>query len=230
MDSVGTLKPSVERMVTWSWLGRLSYQEGLAIQNEAVNNLEKSGTERLLLLEHDPVYTVGRNTQARGETLPTARPGVEVHLSNRGGQVTYHGPGQLVGYPILDLNPDRRDVRVYVQNLEEVLVRTLDFYGIEAKAKAAPEIGVWTEEGKIASLGIHLRRWRTTHGFALNVSTDLAYFAQITPCGLPGVRMVSVKSLLGEAPDLPEIAAVAARYFSEVFHQPLREKPTRDIR
>ncbi len=220
---IESLKPSAERQVAWSWLGRLSYQEGLNLQQEAVKDLERGESERLFLLEHDPVYTVGRNAQARGETLPPAREGVDVFLTNRGGEVTYHGPGQLVGYPILDLNPDRRDVRVYVQNLEEVLVRTLAFYGIEAEAKAAPEIGVWTEEGKIASLGIHLSRWRTTHGFALNVSTDLDYFTHITPCGLPGVRMVSMESLLGKAPELPEIAALLARKFSEVFGQTLQE-------
>lgn len=218
-----SLKPSSERQVVWSWRGRRSYQEGLDLQEKAVKDLEQGAPERLFLLEHDAVYTVGRNAQARGEAIPAAKEGVEVFLTNRGGQVTYHGPGQLVGYPILDLNPDRRDVRVYVQNLEEVLVRTLATYGIEAEAKAAPEIGVWTERGKIASLGIHLSRWRTTHGFALNVSTDLEYFSHITPCGLPGVRMVSMKSLLGKAPELPEVAGVVAREFSEVFGQNLRE-------
>ncbi|HEV2846782.1 MAG TPA: lipoyl(octanoyl) transferase LipB, partial [Thermoanaerobaculia bacterium] len=142
--------------------------------------------------------------------------------SDRGGQVTYHGPGQLVGYPIVNLSPDRRDVRRYVRDLQEVLIRTLADYGVAAEPRDGQAfIGVWVGEEKIASIGVHLSRWITTHGFALNVSTDLSFFTGIIPCGLDQVRMTSVERLTGKAPSLPEIAAVCARHFGEVFGREL---------
>ncbi len=176
--------------------------------------------EALFLLEHEPVFTLGRNANAADVLAPAAwleTRGVEVHESSRGGQVTYHGPGQLVGYPIIDLNPDRRDVRRYVGDLESVLVRTLGEFGIEAEGRSGSEVGVWVGGSKIASIGVHLRKWVTLHGFALNVSTDLEHYQGIVACGLEGVRMISIERLLGSAPDLPELARRVAGHFADVF-------------
>ncbi len=164
------------------------------------------GPERLLLLEHPHVYTLGRNASEAdilaGPDWLRARE-IEVVECDRGGQVTYHGPGQLVGYPIVNLSPDRRDVRRYVRDLQQVLIRTLADYGITAEGRDGQAfVGVWAGEEKIASIGVHLSRWITTHGFALNVSTDLSYFAGIIPCGLHQVRMTSIERLTGRAPRL----------------------------
>jgi lipoate-protein ligase B len=181
--------------------------------------------EHLLLLEHPHVYTLGRNASpadvlASAEWL--ARQGIEVIDSDRGGQVTYHGPGQLVGYPILDLSPDRRDVRRYVRDLEEVLIRTLADYGIAAEVRpGAAWIGVWAGGEKIAAIGIHLSRWLTTHGFALNVAPDLSLYAGIVPCGLRQEGVTSMARLLGEAPRLPDVAARVADHFGAVFERRL---------
>jgi lipoyl(octanoyl) transferase len=207
-------------------LGRIPYAEALRLQLAARAAVKSGeGPERLFLLEHPHVYTLGRNA-SREDVLASpewlrAR-GVEIAECDRGGQVTYHGPGQLVGYPVIDLSPDRRDVRRYVRDLQETLVRTLAGYGIAAEPRDGQEyIGVWAGEEKIASIGIHLSRWITTHGFALNVSTDLSYFAGIIPCGLHQVRMTSIERLLGRAPALSGIAAVYARCFAEVFGREL---------
>lgn len=220
------LATPARRPLHGDFLGRIPYAEALALQHavrEAVKQGE--GPEHLLLLEHPHVYTLGRNADA-GDVLAgpewlRAR-GVEVAECDRGGQVTYHGPGQLVGYPVVNLSPDRRDIRRYVRDLQEVLVRTLADFGVTAEGRGEQAlIGVWVGEEKIASIGVHLSRWITTHGFALNVSTDLSYFAGIIPCGLQQVRMTSVERLLGVAPALPEVAAAAARHFARIFDREL---------
>jgi lipoyl(octanoyl) transferase len=224
MDPVTS--PPIRRPLYGEFLGRVSYAEALGLQLAARAGLRSGeGPERLLLLEHPHVYTLGRNAShedvlASPEWL-RAR-GVEIAECDRGGQVTYHGPGQLVGYPVVNLSPDRRDIRRYVRDLQETLVRTLAGYGIAAEPRDGQEyIGVWAGEEKIASIGVHLSRWITTHGFALNVSTDLSYFSGIIPCGLHQVRMTSIERLLGQAPALPEIAGVYARRFAEVFDREL---------
>jgi lipoyl(octanoyl) transferase len=208
--------------------GRVPYGEALARQLAAAAAVKGgTGPERLFLLEHPHVFTLGRNATpedilAGPEWL--AERGVEIAECDRGGQVTYHGPGQLVGYPVLNLSPDRRDVRRYVRDLQETLIRTLGDYGIAAEPRDGPEhIGVWVEGEKIASIGVHLSRWVTTHGFALNVATDLSYFAGIIPCGLKAVRMTSIERLLGPAktPPLAEVAAAYARHFGAVFDREL---------
>jgi lipoyl(octanoyl) transferase len=196
------------------------------------------GPERLLLLEHPHVYTLGRNADP-GDVLMSAEwlreRGVEVVESDRGGQVTYHGPGQLVGYPILDLAPDRRDVRRYVRDLEEALVRTLADYGIAGRVRPGTEfVGVWVGEAKIAAIGIHLARWRTTHGFALNVAPDLALFAGIHPCGFDRLPVASIESLTGARPPLAEVAVRFAGHFAELLARELSwvgadDLPARDI-
>ncbi len=186
------------------FLGRVPYEDAVALQEERRRAvLAGEAGEALLLLEHPHVYTIGRNAR-RGDVLadPTwleAR-GVTVARSSRGGQVTYHGPGQLVGYPILNLDPDRRDIRRYVRDLQRMLVLTLADFGVVASGREQPEIGVWAGDRKVASIGVHIRRWVTMHGFALNVSTDLAYFGGIVACGLRQVEMASIESLTGAAP------------------------------
>lgn len=218
------------RPLHWSWLGRVPYAEAVELQHSARQAIrDGQGPERFLLLEHPHVYTLGRNAD-RADVLAGAEwlraRGIEVAECNRGGQVTYHGPGQLVGYPVVDLNPDRRDIRRYVRDLQEVLIRTLAGYGVEARpGEQQALIGVWVGERKIASIGVHLSRWITTHGFALNVSTDLSYFGGIIPCGLDQVEMTSIERQTGEAPALPEIAAVCARRFGEVFGRELVDDP-----
>jgi len=215
---------SEPRTTRWSWLGRVDYAAAAALQVEIREALARGeGPERLLLLEHPHVYTLGRNAKD-GDVLlgagELAARGIAVLASDRGGQVTYHGPGQLVGYPILDLNPDRRDLRRYVRDLQAVLVRVLASYGIAAAGGEGERIGVWTAAGrKIASLGIHLARWRTTHGFALNVAPDLRLFGGIVACGLPAVEMTSIERELGAAPPLEEIARRVVAEFELVFNR-----------
>jgi lipoyl(octanoyl) transferase len=228
--------PALHRTLHWEYLGRVPYAEGLALQAAARTGVKSgAGPERLLLLEHPHVYTLGRNA-AEGDVLAPpdwlAARGVEVAECDRGGQVTYHGPGQLVGYPIVNLSPDRRDIRRYVRDLQEALIRTLGDLGIGGQPREGAEhIGVWVGSEKIASIGVHLSRWITTHGFALNVATDLAYFAGIVPCGLRQVRMTSVERLLGSAPPLPEVASRFARHFSAIFErEPVAGLPQRGPR
>ncbi len=224
--------PGLERRLTrCGFIGRIAYAEATELQEKLRAALRAGdGPEAFLLLEHPPVYTLGRNARAEdllADPRSLAARGIEVHRSNRGGQITYHGPGQLVGYPILDLNPDQRDVRRYIRDLQEVLIGVLAHYGIDARARTQPETGVWVGERKIASFGVHLSRWLTTHGFALNVTTDLSYFGGIVPCGLAGVEMCSIESLTGRRPALAEVAEVCIGSFAEVFGrrpEPLPER------
>jgi lipoyl(octanoyl) transferase len=216
----------LHRSLHWDYLGRIPYAEAVELQLAARTALKSGeGPERFFLLEHPHVYTLGRNA-SQGDVLADpewlAARGVEIAECDRGGQVTYHGPGQLVGYPIVNLSPDRRDIRRYVRDLQEVLIRTLAAYGVSARpGEDQAFIGVWAGEEKIASIGVHLSRWITTHGFALNVSTDLSYFSGIIPCGLHQVRMTSIERLMGRAPALAEIAEACAGHFAAVFGREL---------
>lgn len=214
------------RKTYWSWLGRQPYGKMFELQQELRRKIHKEeGAEHLLLLEHDPVYTVGRN--AKGSDVLAApewleERGIEVHETNRGGQVTYHGPGQLVGYPILDLKPDRRDIGKYVWDLQEVLIRTLADFGIEGRRKDGKEnIGVWVGERKIASIGVHLAHWITIHGFALNVETRLDDFQGIVACGLKEVTMTSMqKESSGFSGELSgDLSNSLAHHFGKVFER-----------
>jgi lipoyl(octanoyl) transferase len=230
MDTAGDFNAaSVDRAMRelhWSYLGRVPYREAVDLQLATRTALrDGAGPERLLLLEHPHVYTLGRNADGADVTAPRAwleSRGVAVEECDRGGQVTYHGPGQLVGYPVINLSPDRRDIRRYVRDLQEVLIRTLGDLGLPGERRDGPEfIGVWSRGRKIASIGVHLSRWITTHGFALNVTTDLSYFDGIVPCGLRDVSMASVESLTGERPALAAVAALAARHTGEIFGRDL---------
>jgi lipoyl(octanoyl) transferase len=214
------------RRTHWEFLGRIPFPEAVEMQLAVRTALKNgAGEEHLLLLEHPPVYTLGRNASGAdvlADPAWLAARGITVEECDRGGQVTYHGPGQLVGYPILNLSPDRRDVRRYVRDLQAVLIRTLADYGVAGEVRDGQAfIGVWAGRAKIASIGVHLSRWLTTHGFALNVTTDLADFAGIIPCGLQQVQMASIQSLTGAAPALSEVAVTAARHFAEVFDRDL---------
>lgn len=212
------------RTLDWCYLGTLDYRRSLALQESRREKLRAGqANEALLLLEHPHIYTLGRNAD-RADVLADSdwlqSRGVNIEECDRGGQVTYHGPGQLVGYPILDLNPDRRDLRRYVRDLQEVLVRVLAEVGLVAEPRSkSTEIGVWVEGKKIASLGVHVSRWITTHGFALNVNTDLSYFAAIVPCGIRGVEMTSVAEITGQNLPLRDLAALCVHHTAEVFQR-----------
>ncbi|HEV8241733.1 MAG TPA: lipoyl(octanoyl) transferase LipB [Thermoanaerobaculia bacterium] len=215
------------RRVEWCFLGSVPYDDGVRLQEKVRRALKDGeGPERLLLLEHPPVFTLGRNAgdgEITADAEWLAQRGIAVHESDRGGQATYHGPGQLVGYPILNLSPDRRDVRRYVADLCEVLVRTLAELGVEAAPRPSPHVGVWVGEEKIVSLGVHLSRWITTHGFALNVTTDVSAFGGIVPCGLPGISLTSIARLTGVAWTVEEVARRLVPHFADVFERELIE-------
>jgi lipoyl(octanoyl) transferase len=205
------------------WLGRIGYERGLALQREAAERVAVGGPESLLLLEHEPVFTLGRNATAADVLFtPEKRRELNIALyeSDRGGKVTYHGPGQLVGYPVLNLDPDRRDVRRYVRDLEEVLIRTLADFGVTAARSPRPErlSSVWVGDAKIAAIGVHLSRWITTHGFALNVTDDpLPFFRGIVPCGITDGGITSIERSLGKRLEPKDVVPPLVGRFAEVF-------------
>lgn len=206
--------PGIPMQLACRTLGLTDYETALAWQRALVE-LRQSGAaaDSLLLLEHPPVFTLGRGAD---ETFLLHPGRVPVHRVGRGGEVTFHGPGQLVGYPIIDLRRHGKDVHVYLRTLERVVIAALADWQIDA-ARRDGLTGVWVGETKIASIGVGVRRWVTSHGFALNVTTDLEYFSAIVPCGLAGVRMTSMQRLLGRAVDMDAVAAVVARRFAETF-------------
>ena len=207
-----------ERLLKVRRLGRVDYAEGLRLQKELEQGvIEKRESNTLLLLEHPHTFTLGRRAKMDGvlatvELLKTL--GVSVFETNRGGRVTYHGLGQIVGYPIFDLSPDREDVHRYVRDLEEVLILTMRDFSIEA-FRIENLTGVHTSEGKIAAIGVHIKRWVTTHGFALNVNTDLSYFNWIIAC--EGEPVTSMEKLLGSELALAEVEDKIIENFSKVF-------------
>jgi lipoate-protein ligase B len=195
-------------------LGLVEYMQALAWQEELVRRrCQREGEDTLLLLEHPPVFTLGRGGDERHVLNPRQVP---VYRVSRGGDVTFHGPGQLVGYPILDLTHQGRDVHAYLRGLEAVLVAVLAAHGLQAHRKEGLT-GVWVGEEKIASIGIGVRRWITFHGFALNVDPDLSYFTDIVPCGLAGVRTTSMAKLLAQPIALAELKTTVAETFADHF-------------
>ena len=210
-------------------LGTVPYLEALELQRDLARRRITGEIDEdiLLLLEHPPVVTLGRTAKASHVvSSPDAlrARGVEVHEVERGGDVTFHGPGQLVGYPIFDLKRHRRDLHWYLRRVEEALIVALANVGIEAERHAG-YTGVWTQGRKIASIGVHARDWVTWHGFALNVLTDLSFFDLIVPCGIPQVQMTSVVRETGREVTMAEMAAVSASAFAEVFSLELRDAP-----
>ena len=200
-------------------LGLVEYDDALATQQRLVQACREDGAASLLLLEHPPTYTLG----ARGDTgnlLADERRlqqiGAVVRHTDRGGDVTYHGPGQLVGYPILDLHQWHEGPRWYVRSLEQVLIETLAEFGIAAQREQGRP-GVWAGDSKIAAIGVRISRGVTSHGFALNVDPDLAYFSHIVPCGLPDVTVTSMASELGDAPEMGRVIDSITAAFGRVF-------------
>lgn len=199
-------------------LGRIGYADALVLQKELESEvIAKRELDHLLLLEHPHTFTIGRRAKENG-VLATAEMlrslGVEVFETDRGGKVTYHGIGQIVGYPVISLSPDREDVHKYVRDLEEVLIRTMADFGIEA-FRIEGLTGVHTADGKVAAIGVHLKRWVTTHGFALNVNTDLSYYNWIIAC--EGEPVTSMDKLLGREIEISEVEERLEENFRAVF-------------
>ena len=203
-------------------LGRIPYAHGLELQEKLVAERQAGHIpDQLLLLEHDPVFTFGRNAQAQNILLPAEalrERGFELFETGRGGDVTYHGPGQVVGYPILDLSPDRRDVHRYVRDLEEVMIRTCADYGLVA-SRVAGLTGTWLGDEKIGAIGVRIARWVTSHGFALNVGTDLSAFDLIVPCGIRGRGVTSLERKLGRPVPLDDVMDRLVASFAAVFER-----------
>jgi lipoyl(octanoyl) transferase len=216
--------PRPIRIVSLLSRGRVSYDAALVLQEEAEARVKAGGRETLFLLEHEEVVTAGRNADL-GELLVSEdalwREGVALKVTDRGGKLTYHGPGQLVAYPILDLSPDRRDVRRYVRDLEDVLIATAADFGVTATRSDLPgrQASVWVGNEKLAAIGVHLSRWVTTHGVALNVATDLARFSLIVPCGIADAGVTSLQRLVPQrpAPSLPEVGRSFTTHFTRFF-------------
>ena len=209
-----------QRTCAWAWVGRLDYGRSLSVQKARVAARQQDLVDDgLLLLEHPPVVTLGRNAEAenvRATLSGMAERGVELFRTGRGGDVTFHGPGQLVGYPVVDLKPDRRDVHRYVRDLEEVLIRTAGDFRVQA-GRVEGLTGVWVGREKLAAIGVRISRWVTSHGFAFNVSTELDYFDLIVPCGIRDRGVTSLQRLLGRRVPLEEVAACVASHFGRVF-------------
>jgi lipoate-protein ligase B len=201
-------------------LGLVEYGEAWALQRRLVEACRKDGRARLLLLEHPHTYTLGSRGRAEHLLVPNdalASLGAAVHRVDRGGDITYHGPGQLVGYPILDLRPWRQGPNWYVRSLEQTLIDALASFDIAAQRKEGC-VGVWVDGAKIASIGVRVSRGITSHGFALNVDPDLDYFSHIVPCGIPDVRVTSMAAVLRDrTPAIDDVMDAVERSFAEVF-------------
>jgi lipoyl(octanoyl) transferase len=204
----------------------ITYENAMALQEKLVEMRQREAIpDQLLLLEHPPVITLGRggdaaNLLASNDAL--RREGVRFFETTRGGDITYHGPGQLVGYPIVHLGEGRRDIRRYVTAVEEVLIRTVAEYGIEA-ARVEGRRGIWVGNEKIAAIGVRIARWVTSHGFALNVNTNLEHFRLITPCGLHGTGVTSIAKKVGRDVPLDDVRKIVAAKFAEVFDREIVE-------
>ncbi len=198
--------------------GRLPYAEAWAMQRDYAERRKRGEAgDRLLLVEHPHVLTFGRNARKTNLLAPPERlreMNVEVHEIDRGGDVTYHGPGQVVGYPIIDLREWKRDVLAYVRGIEQSVMAALRKFGIESFTEPGAT-GVWTNQGKVCAIGVHISRWVTTHGFALNWRTDLSYFGLIVPCGLQ--RPVTSMEALGATPPLETVHEALAEEFAREF-------------
>lgn len=201
-------------------LGRVRYADGLALQERLVAE-RKAGAvpDTLLLLEHEPVFTLGRNARQENVLFPVEalrQRGFDVFEAGRGGDVTYHGPGQLVAYPILELPHERRDVHRYVRDLEEVMIRLCADYGLAA-GRVAGRTGCWVGDDKIGAIGVRISRWVTSHGLAFNVATDLSPFRLIVPCGISDKGVTSLLKLLGREVPMGEVTERLEARFREVF-------------
>ena len=202
-------------------LGLVPYGEGVELQKALVEERRAGRVpDLLLLLQHPPVITLGVRRDSRSHVMASegqlAMHGIDVHETGRGGDVTYHGPGQIVGYPILDLRPDRCDVHRYVRDLEEVMIRVCADYGVAAH-RVEGLSGAWVGTEKIGAIGVRISRWITSHGFAFNVNTKLEDFQLIVPCGIADRGVTSLGKVLGAAPSIVEVEDRFIRRFAEVF-------------
>ena len=204
-------------------LGQVPYAEGLELQRALVEERRADRVpDTLLLLQHPHVVTIGVKKEGRSHILATPERlsslGVEVFETGRGGDVTYHGPGQLVGYPIIDLNPDRRDVHRYVRDLEEVMIRVCADYGVTA-GRVKGFSGAWVGDTKIGAIGVRISRWITSHGFAFNVTTDVAFFDLIVPCGIADRGVTSLAAQIGREASMGEVEERFVEQFAAVFER-----------
>ena len=210
-------------------LGLVPYADGLELQRALVEDRKADRiADTLLLLQHPHVVTIGVKKDGRAHILATpdqlASRGVDVFETGRGGDVTYHGPGQIVGYPIIDLNPDRRDVHRYVRDLEEVMIRVCADYGLTA-GRIKGFSGAWIDDAKIGAIGVRISRWITSHGFAFNVTTDVDFFDLIVPCGIADRGVTSLAEAIGRPPELIEVEDRFVDHFARVF-----EREVTDVR
>ena len=217
-------------------LGLIGYAEAWALQKRIVAARKAAAIEDVLLVcEHPHVITQGRNGK-REHLLASEhvlrQKGVEYYETSRGGDITYHGPGQIVGYPILNLGAIRRDVVWYVRMLEEAMIRATSEFGITAE-RVAGKTGIWVKSGdteeKLAAIGVHISRWVTSHGFAYNVSTDLRYFDLIVPCGIADRKATSLEKLLGRSVEQEEVAPRIARHLGELFGLEMQEASKKEM-
>lgn len=209
--------------------GVVSYEDGLRLQHDRVV-ARKAGDipDTLILLEHPPVYTLGRNAKRENILFSPERVGqlgAELFETDRGGDVTFHGPGQLVGYPIFDLTQHRRDLAWYMNSLEEVFIRVAEEFGIRA-GRTEGARGVWVGNDKLVAMGVHVSRWVTSHGFAFNVNTDLRFFDWIVPCGLHGKGVTSLEKLLGRRVPMEMVTGCVIRHFGSVFGMEMKRPET----
>lgn len=224
-EDSGPAVASAPRMLAARFIGTVPYADGLALQADLVAR-RRAGeiADQLLLLEHPHVITLGTSSDASHVLLDADERrllGIELFETGRGGDVTYHGPGQLVGYPILDLKPDRRDLHRYVRDLEASLIRSLVVFGVEAD-RAEGLTGVWVGNEKVAAIGVRVSSgWITSHGFALNISSDVSFFDAIVPCGIRDRGVTSMERLTGERFDTREVGDVVARQLADVFGREL---------
>jgi len=197
-------------------LGNSSYKRTWELQKELqLQRIENKIDDTLLLVEHEPVYTFGKNTD-ENHLLQNYPENVKLFHIERGGDITFHGPGQIVGYPIMDLHNYKMSISWYMRALEEVIIRSVDKFGISADRKDGLT-GVWVEDEKIAALGVRISRWVTMHGFALNVNTDLTYYDSIIPCGIFDYGITSMEHILGEKQNMSKIKSILSAVFLDVF-------------
>lgn len=213
-------------------LGNKEYKEVWDLQKKIHDMRVKQELPNILLLvEHDPVITMGKSAQEGNVLFPVEflkERGVDFYHIERGGDATYHGPGQLVGYPIFNVHDGLAGIKPFINAMERAIIATLHSFGIEAYIKEKM-IGVWTEKGKICSIGVAVKKWVSFHGFALNVNTDLSYFDLIVPCGLKNVEMTSMEQVLGRGVEMNEVKKSIVRSFGDVFRQEIRNVCLREI-
>ncbi len=205
---------------TWRDLGRLSYRDALAIQLDHHAEVVKGAPDCLLMVEHEPVFTMGAATQAQNLLLTPgeyAAQGFQLEPTDRGGDVTYHGPGQLTIYPIFDLNRHGKDLHLWLRNLEEAMILVLAELGVQGR-RFAPHTGAWVGDEKVAAIGVKVKRWVNLHGIGLNVNLDPAPFRLIVPCGIQAYGVTSLTEVAGRDVTMDEAKQLSLRAFSEVFN------------